>query len=212
MKVNAFTVNPFQMNCYIYYDETKSEGVIIDPGAYTNGEEDLIAGFIEKNHIDIKYILNTHGHIDHILGNRWAKEKLKAPLLMHEGDLPLIEKAVEQGLMFGIEFPKPPHPDWFIGENDVIRFADSVLKVIHTPGHSPGGICFVDESEKIIFGGDVLFRNSIGRADLWGGDMNILLGSIKKKLFAYPDEYNVYPGHYEKTTIGEEKWNNPFVN
>lgn len=211
MKVSTFPINPFQMNCYVYYDETKLEGVIIDPGAFTRDEENVISELIVKKKIKVKYILNTHGHIDHILGNQWAKEKFNVPLLMHEDDLPLIDKAVEQGLMFGIEFPKPPQLDGFLQENDEVKFADCILKVIHTPGHSPGGICFADEKEKIIFGGDILFRGSIGRTDLWRGDMNELLSSIRNKLFIYSDDYVVYPGHYEETTIGDEKRNNPFV-
>lgn len=211
MKVIKFPVNPFQMNCYVYYNETESEGVIIDPGVYTKEEEKSVSEFTDKNNISIKFILNTHGHIDHILGNKWAKETYNVPLLMHKNDLPLIEKAAEQGLMFGLEFPKPPQPDGFLKENDEVKFADCILKVIHTPGHSPGGICFADEKEKIIFGGDILFHGSIGRTDLWRGDMNELLSSIRNKLFFYPDDYIVYPGHYEETTIGEERLSNPFI-
>ena len=131
---------------------------------------------------------------------------------MHEADLPLNEKALEQGKVFEIDFPAPPAPDKFTSENDMIEAGDTQLKVIHTPGHSPGGVCFVDEKNKVIFGGDCIFKGSIGRTDLWEGDKNILLDSIDDKILTLGDDYIIYPGHYEKSTIGEEKKNNPFLN
>lgn len=212
MKVETIPVNPFEMNCYIYYDEHTKEGVIIDPAAYTDSEKEFIENLIKSGNIKIKYILLTHGHLDHIMGNQWAKEYFNVPVLMHKDDMPLIKRAPEQGRMFGVVFPDPPEPDKFIGENDTIKFADTELKVIHTPGHSPGSVCFVNEKEKIIFGGDCLFKGSIGRTDLWMGDMDTLLNSITKKIFKYEDDYEVYPGHYDSTTLGGEKENNPFLN
>jgi glyoxylase-like metal-dependent hydrolase (beta-lactamase superfamily II) len=212
MKVKTFTVNPFAMNCYIYWDENTKEGVIIDPGAYEDREKDEILNYIKSNAIDIKLILNTHGHIDHILGNDWAKKTFNVPLLMHKDDMPLIDNALKQAEMFGVAFPQPPNPDKFIDESDVIKFGDTVFKIIHTPGHSPGSVCFIDEKEKLIFGGDTVFRGSIGRTDLWMGDINVLIDSIQNKIFSYSDDYVIYPGHMEETTIGEEKENNPFLN
>lgn len=211
MITKTFTVNPFSMNCYIYWDEKSKEGVIIDPGAYEDFEKEEILNYIQTNAIDIKLILNTHGHIDHILGNDWAKKTFNVPLLMHKDDMPLIEKAPEQGAMFGVVFPKPPEPDKFIDETDTIKFAGSEFKIIHTPGHSPGSVCFIDEKEKIIFGGDVVFRGSIGRTDLWMGDIDVLLDSIKNKIFSYPDDFIIYAGHMEETSVGEERENNPFL-
>lgn len=211
MKVEIIPVNPFDMNCYIYYDEHSKEGVIIDPAAYLDSEKETITNFLRDENIKIKYILNTHGHIDHIMGNHWAKETFNVPVLLHKSDLPLIEHSMEQGKMFGIQFPVPPQPDKFIDERDRVEFSGSQLKIIHTPGHSPGGVCFVDEKEKIMFVGDCLFKNSIGRTDLWEGDMDILMDSINNKILSYGDEYKIYPGHYEGTTIGEEKRNNPFL-
>ncbi len=212
MKTETFAVNPFEMNCYVYYDEKSGDGVIIDPGAYSEYEKHLIENFIKNNKINIKLILNTHGHIDHILGNAWAKELFIAPLLMHADDLELIEKSVEQGSIYGVDFPKPPLPDNYITEKDVIEAGDTEFKIIHTPGHSPGSVCFVDEENKIIFGGDCVFKGSIGRTDLWKGDMDVLLDSINNKIFKYADDFTIYPGHYEETTIGEEKRSNPFLN
>ena len=211
MITKTFTVNPFSMNCYLYWDEKTKEGVIIDPGVYEDYEKNEILSYIKANGINIKLILLTHGHIDHIMGNAWAKEVFNVPIIMHKDDLPLIEKALDQGAMFGVSFPKPPGTDEFIDESGTIKFSGSEFKILHTPGHSPGSICFVDEKEKIIFGGDVLFRGSVGRTDLWMGDMDVLLDSIQNKLFRYADDFVVYPGHMEETTIGEEKESNPFL-
>lgn len=207
-----FTVNPFAMNCYVYWDEKTKEGVIIDPGAYADFEKNEILDYIKANGINIKLILSTHGHVDHILGNDWAKKSFNSPLLMHKDDLPLIDNALKQAEMFGVVFPQPPDPDKFIDENDDIKFGDTSFKILHTPGHSPGSVCFVDEKEKVIFGGDTVFQGSIGRTDLWMGDTNILLDSIQNKIFKYPDDYIIYPGHMDETTIGEEKQFNPFLN
>jgi glyoxylase-like metal-dependent hydrolase (beta-lactamase superfamily II) len=211
MKTKTFSINPFEMNCYIYYDESSSEGVIIDPGTYTEKEEKTISDFVKDNGIKIRLILNTHGHIDHIMGNVWAKNAFDVPLLMHQEDQPLIDMSLGQASLFGIEFPQPPIPDKYIVETERIKFANTVMKVIHTPGHSPGSVCFVDEKAKVIFGGDCIFKGSIGRTDLWMGDMDTLLCSIKTKILSYPDDYIIYPGHYEETTVGEEKENNPFL-
>jgi len=216
MKTKTFPVNPFEMNCYVYYDEVTKDGVIIDPGAYSEDEKKTISGFVDSENIKLRYILNTHGHIDHIMGNKWAKDTFSAsggvPLLMHKGDIELVHRATEQGKLFGVDFPEPPEPDVFIAENDDVSFGNCVLKIIHTPGHSPGSICFIDEREKIMLVGDCVFKGSIGRTDLWMGDMETLLDSIKNKIFKYSDEYVLYPGHYEETTIGEERINNPFLN
>ncbi len=211
MVVKTFTVNPFAMNCYIYWDEKTKEGVIIDPGAYEDREKNEILDYIKSNGIDIKLILNTHGHVDHILGNDWAKKTFNVPLLMHKDDMPLIDNALKQAEMFGVSFPQPPNPDKFIELED-IKFSDTTFKIIHTPGHSPGSVCFIDEKEKLIFGGDTVFRGSIGRTDLWMGDIDVLLDSIQNKIFKYSDDYVIYPGHMEETTIGEEKEYNPFLN
>jgi hydroxyacylglutathione hydrolase len=211
MITKTFTVNPFSMNCYIYWDEKTKEGVIIDPGAYEDFEKDEILNYIKVNGIGIKLILNTHGHIDHIIGNHWAKNEFNVPILMHKEDMTLIKNAMKQGEMFGVSFPQPPDPDKYIGETDIIKFSGTEFKIIHTPGHSPGSVCFVDEIEKVIFGGDVVFRGSIGRTDLWMGDMDVLLDSILNKVFKYSDDFVIYPGHMEETSIGEEKESNPFL-
>jgi hydroxyacylglutathione hydrolase len=212
MITKAFTVNPFSMNCYVYWDENTKEGVIIDPGAYEDFEKEEILDYIQSNRINIRLILNTHGHIDHIIGNDWAKKEFNVPLYMHKDDMTFIKNAMKQAEMFGVSFPQPPDPDKFIDESDEIKFASTVFKILHTPGHSPGSVCFIDESEKIIFGGDTVFLGSIGRTDLWMGDMNVLLDSIRNKIFKYDDDFVIYPGHMDDTTIGQEKQLNPFLN
>jgi len=211
MKVKIFVVNPFEMNCYLYYNEKSKEGIIIDPGASDDSEKKLITGFLKENGVNLKHIINTHGHIDHILGNKWAKDTFQVPVMMHKKDLEFLQRGKEQAAQFGLSFPELPQPDVFLEENDIVEFDDCSLKVLHTPGHSPGGICLVDERERIIFAGDTIFRNSIGRTDLQGGDIDELLASINNKLFKYNDDYTIYPGHYEPTTIGEEKESNPFL-
>lgn len=212
MIVQPFTVNPFSMNCYVYWDENTKEGVIIDPGAYEAHEKEEITDYIKDNGINIKLILNTHGHLDHIMGNDWAKKEFNVPILMHKDDMPLLKNAVKQGEMYGVNIPAQPEPDRFIDETDEISFANTIFKILHTPGHSPGSVCFVDEKEKNIFGGDTVFLGSIGRTDLWMGDLKVLLDSIKNKIFKYDDDFFIYPGHMDETSIGIEKQHNPFLN
>ncbi|MCC6866064.1 MAG: MBL fold metallo-hydrolase [Ignavibacteria bacterium] len=212
MITKTFTVNPFSMNCYVYWDNNTHEGVLIDPGAYESFEKQNILQYISSNKIDIIFILLTHGHIDHIMGNKWAKENFNVPVYMNKEDLPLIERALEQGEMFGVSFPQPPIPDKYINEGDLIKFGKTEFKLLHTPGHSPGSICFVDANNKVIFGGDTVFQGSIGRTDLWKGDIDLLLNSINSKIMTLPDEYIIYPGHMGETTVGFEKKNNPFLN
>ncbi|MEP7145776.1 MAG: MBL fold metallo-hydrolase [bacterium] len=212
MKVIQIPVNPFNMNCYIYYDEKTGEGVIIDPAAFTEIEKNNITKIIEENKINIKYIINTHGHIDHILGNKFAKDYFKVPIWMNEYDLPLLEKANDQARFFGLDFPSPPPVDEYITEDNILMLADTKLKFIHTPGHSPGSVCVIDDNNKNIFCGDLIFKNSIGRTDLPGGDLKVLIDSIKNKLFVNSkDDYKLYPGHMEVTNIKDEKINNPFL-
>jgi len=213
MKVKQFTVNPFQTNCFIYYDENSKEGVIIDPGAYTKEEENAIKDFIEENKINIKYIINTHGHIDHIMGNKFAKEAFDVPMLIYKDDLFFVDNLIEQSQMFGIDASPSPPFDEYITEDTVINIGDAKLNFINTPGHSPGSVCIIDNDNKNVFCGDLVFKNSVGRTDLPMGNFEVLIDSIKNKLFGKcSDDYTLYPGHMEPTTVLEEKNNNPFIN
>jgi hydroxyacylglutathione hydrolase len=212
MKIKKFVINPFQMNCYLYYDETTGDGIIIDPAAFEKYEEDEIIKFINEKNIKIKYIINTHGHIDHVLGNKFAKTNFNCPLLIHFDDLFLLNNSCAQGILYNLKVDKSPEPDKFISEDLIIKFSDTNIHFINTPGHSPGGVCVVDHLNKTVFSGDTIFRETIGRTDLPGGNINILLDSIKNKLFLKcDDDYTLYPGHMEETTIGYEKKYNPFL-
>lgn len=212
MKVIQLPLNPFSMNCYIYFDEDSHEGVIVDPAAFSKSEEKLITDTIKNKSIDIKYILNTHGHLDHILGNSFAKNTFNVPIYLHKDDLFLLENADLQAKLFGLEIIKPPPIDEFISESKTLNLGSTHLKFIHTPGHSPGSVCIIDDKNKNIFCGDLIFKNSIGRTDLEGGDLKVLIDSIKNKLFnVCGDDFTLYPGHMEVTFIREEKNNNPFL-
>ncbi|MDZ4710808.1 MAG: MBL fold metallo-hydrolase [bacterium] len=212
MKIIKMPVNPFAMNCYIYYDENTKEGVIIDPAVYSDEEKNDLKKFIEENKISIKYILNTHGHLDHILGNKFAKDYFNVPVLIHKDDLFLLENSKAQAELFDIDMEELPPADTFIDENSVIELPSFRFKIIHTPGHSPGSVCFIDESNKIVFCGDLIFKNSVGRSDLQGGDHNVLISSIKNNLFKNTeDDYDLYPGHMETTNVGDEKKLNSFL-
>jgi len=212
MKIKKFTVNPFQMNCYIYYDENTMEGVIIDPGAYDRYEEDEIFRFVESKNIKLLYCLNTHGHIDHVFGNRFAVNFFNIPLYIHKEDLFLLENAKIQGMIYGLDVKESPIPNEYITDDMVLSIGDNNIRFIHTPGHSPGGVCIVDHLNKVVFSGDTIFRDSIGRTDLSGGNIDILLESIHNKLFCQcEDDYVIYPGHMDETTIGREKKYNPFL-
>jgi len=202
--IKIFTVGPMEANCYILYNPDKKEGLIIDPGA----EGARLIKFIEQEKISIKYIINTHGHPDHIGANRRIKEYTNAPILIHQYDAPMLTKSETLlPLIFPLEFSSPP-ADTFIKDGDLIECAGMRLKVLHTPGHTPGGISLLlDDS---IFTGDTLFSGSVGRFDLPGGSEEVLLNSINK-ILSLDENLIIYPGHGPSTTVGEELRSNPFI-
>ena len=210
MQIKRFIFNPFRENTYILYDETKS-CVIIDAGNYDKEESSKLADFILRNRLKPKYLLNTHAHIDHILGNRFVNIMYHLVPHFHKDDLFLYETSGDVAKMYGVSYVKQLPPYEFIDKNSIIEFGNTRLKCIHVPGHSPGGICFYNEEEGILISGDVLFRESIGRTDLPGGDYDQLIKNIKERLLTLPEDTVVYPGHMEKTTIGHEKTVNPFL-
>lgn len=212
MKTTKFTVNPFSMNCYIYYDEISKDAVIIDPGAFTESEKNEILKFVDDHKLNIIKIINTHGHIDHVLGNSFAKEAFHKPICMNEDDIFLLEGSRDQARFFGLEIPTLPGIDQYINEGDFITVGSAKLKVVKTPGHSPGSVCLIDDTNKIVFCGDLIFHNSVGRTDIPGGNYKVLMNSIKDKLFSNTkDDYVIYPGHMDESTIGKEKHYNPFL-
>jgi len=210
MQVKVLTFNPFQENTYIIYDETK-ECVIIDPGCHEKKEENQLILFIEENMLSPVKLINTHCHIDHILGNKFVSDMWNIELYIHKEDLPLLENARSIGRMYGFEsFEGSIYPKHFLEEKNKIAFGNSELEIIFTPGHAPGHICLYSKKDKFIIAGDVLFNGSIGRTDLPGGDYDTLINSIKTKLFPLEEETTVYCGHGPSTSIGKEKESNPF--
>lgn len=209
--VHYFIFNAFQENTYILYDETK-ECVIIDPGCYSNEEEQTLVNFITKNDLTPVKLLNTHCHIDHVLGNSFVASKYNIGLEIHENDLPTLHATPEYGHTFGFNIDKSPEPTTFLRDGDTVKFGNSELEVLFVPGHSAGHLVFVGRDEKFVINGDVLFQGSIGRTDLPGGDYNTLIQSIKAKLLTLDDDFTVYSGHGSSTTIGYERASNPFLN
>jgi glyoxylase-like metal-dependent hydrolase (beta-lactamase superfamily II) len=211
-KVHTFVFNPFQENTLVVADDS-GDCAIFDPGCYSAAEEKMLTGFIEKSNLRPVRLINTHCHLDHIFGNRFVAERYELPLEAHEADLPVLKMMPQIGLMYGLPAQQPsPEPELFLQDGDEVRFGNTILKVIFTPGHSPGGISFFCEQERFLIAGDVLFRGSIGRTDLPGGDYQTLIRSIKDKLLPLGDDVVVYSGHGPETTIGEERANNPFLN
>lgn len=207
--IETFVFNPFAENTYVLHDET-GETVIIDPGCCDKQELAEITDYIETNALKPVQIINTHAHIDHVLGIAALKRKYNIPFSLHQLDEPLLKAVKSYASNYGFSGFDEPEIDKYLAEGDTVQFGNSSLKVIFVPGHAPGHIAFVNEAQRFVIGGDVLFHMSIGRTDLPGGDHNQLLLSIRNKLFTLPDDYNVYPGHMQLTTIGFEKKNNPF--
>lgn len=211
ISIQLFVFNPFQENTYVLFDETK-ECIIIDPGCYEDFEKQEIAAFISTNQLKPVKLLNTHCHIDHILGNNFISGKYNLKLEIHKSDLPVLRSAPIVGPMYGINVEPSPDPEIFLKEGDKVKFGSSEVEILFTPGHSPGSIAFYNKDENFAVSGDVLFQQSIGRTDLPGGDFNTLIKSIKEKLFLLDDKMNIFPGHGHQTTIGFEKKHNPFLN
>lgn len=209
IEVKSFVFNPFMENTYVLYDESK-EGVVIDPGCVEDFEENDLSTFIEKEDLKIVKLLNTHGHIDHILGNTFIKDKYGVSLYMHQLEMPVYKSVESYAPSYGFSGYREAEIDETIEEGDIIQFGNSELEVIFVPGHSPGHVAFINKEEKICIGGDVLFKGSIGRTDLPGGDYDTLIESIHEKIFPLDESTIVYSGHGPPTTIKEEKFSNPF--
>jgi hydroxyacylglutathione hydrolase len=210
MKIHHFCFNPFQENSYILYDESK-ECVLIDPGCYDSREQQILSGFIAKEGLKPMRLLNTHCHIDHVFGNKFVADRYQLQLEIHAKDKTVLESLLQVAKLYNLNAEASPEPSVFLEEGNKIIFGNSELDIVFTPGHSPGSICFISHKDKSVIGGDVLFLESIGRSDLPGGNQEVLLESIRRKLFQLPDDYRVYPGHGQSTTIGHEKKHNPFL-
>lgn len=193
----------------LYNEQNKA--IIIDPGCYFTAEQETLKKFIEDTQLEPVRLLNTHCHLDHVFGNKWVSETWNLELHLHAGEEQMLKLAPLSGEKWGLPFQNYSGPLHFLEEGDTIRLGNDALKVILAPGHSPASICFYCEEQGFLVGGDVLFRESIGRTDLPGGNHETLLKNIREKLFVLPDEVVVYPGHGPSTTIGHEKTHNPFL-
>jgi glyoxylase-like metal-dependent hydrolase (beta-lactamase superfamily II) len=197
-------VGPLQANCFIVGCEQTRKAVVIDPG----GDADIILNALAKDKLTLTAIINTHGHFDHVGANKALQVATGATLMMHKLDAPMLQESVGSAAAWGLNVEASPEPGRFLEEGDVIECGDIQLKVLHTPGHSAGGISLYTHGA--VFVGDTLFSGSIGRTDLPGGDYDTLISSIKSKLFTLPDDTEVYTGHMASTTISQEKKFNPF--
>ncbi len=198
-------VGLLEVNCYLIGDEETKEAVVIDPG----GDEDEILEALKYHNLTLKYIIDTHGHFDHVDANQPLKDATGAQILIHKLDAPMLQRDNE-ALFFTGKRMLPSKADVLLQEGDVITFGNIKLKVLHTPGHTPGGISLVNMDSPLVYVGDTLFAGSIGRTDFPGGDYDALINGVREKLFTLGDHYVVYPGHGPVTTIGHERKYNPF--
>jgi len=205
MEFITLVVGPLETNCYLVFCPDTRECLIIDPGA----EPEKIIRAIKENNLQPIGIINTHGHVDHVGGNLEIKNKFTVPLYLHQADLRLLQQAHRGELSFFLQAKPSPPPDESLEDGQEIVFGQSRLTVLHTPGHTPGSVSLFGDG--LLFSGDTLFNGGVGRTDLPGGDWTALRKSIKEKILALPDETEVLPGHGPKTTVGQEKADNPFI-
>lgn len=206
----TLTQNPFQENTYIL-PAPSGRCIVIDPGCMENHEQKELKSLIEENHLTPARLINTHCHIDHILGNRFVADTYGLGQEMHELDMPVFRAGPSVAAMYGMPYKPSPEPAAFLVEGDVVELDGLSFEILFTPGHSPGSICLYNAKEGYVIAGDVLFRESIGRTDLPGGDHATLIESIRTRLLVLPKDTVVYPGHGPETTIGYEIMFNPFL-
>lgn len=212
MKIAKFTFSLFGINTYVVYDPTTLKCAIVDPGMFDGEEEEAMENFIERYDLQVTHIIDTHLHIDHVAGVKFAKDKYNAPLYAHKDDEFLGARVEQQARMFGLmNKVNDVKIDSYLTPGEIIKIGNGELEVIHVPGHSPGSVALYDRKDGFVITGDALFANSIGRTDLPGGDMKTLISSIKKGLMSLPPNTVVYPGHGPATTIGQEQKSNPYL-
>ncbi len=206
VRVHSMEVGPLAVECYIVLHVASRKAAVIDPG----GDGEAILREIGRLGASVEKILLTHGHFDHVGAVGLLREKTGAALHIHEADVERMKTAKHQGLLFGLRIPDTPDPDVLVGEGDRVAFATLEFLVAHTPGHTPGCVSYLLETEKMAFVGDLIFAGSIGRTDLPGGDYDTLIRAVREKIFVLPDDTTLFPGHGPATTVGEEKRSNPF--
>ena len=205
MIIKTLAVGPIMANCFILGCEETLEAVVIDPG----DEADRILRALAESKLTVKWIINTHGHFDHVSANKPMKDATGAPILIHADDAPMLDELSHSAAAWGLKADNSPAPDRFLNDGDEIRFGKITLSVLHTPGHTRGGVSLHTDGH--VFVGDTLFAGSIGRTDFPGGSFESLKNSIQKKLFVLDDDVQVHTGHGPSTTIGDERRTNPFV-
>ena len=212
LRVVPFTFNGFAENTYLLIDEATRATALVDPGMYSPAEQEQLRGYVEREELDVRYILLTHAHIDHVLGNAFALRQYPGvPLLLHLADWPTLRAVATYAGPYGFAQYEASEPTGELLPGQVIELGESRLEVRFAPGHAPGHVVLYDRGGGQLIGGDVLFRGSIGRTDLPGGNHQQLLQSIGRELLSLPDATVVYPGHGPATTVGEERRSNPFL-
>jgi hydroxyacylglutathione hydrolase len=209
LQLKKFTFNPFMENTYVLYDQT-GECIIIDPGCIEKEEENELVEFLEEKQLAVKKLINTHCHIDHVLGNAFVKRKFNVELFIHPLEVPMLKAVQSYASNYGFFKYQDSTAEQFLNEGDTVTVGTQQFQVLFVPGHSPGHIALYHAVSKVLINGDVLFENSIGRTDLPGGDHQTLITSIHKKIFTLPDDVTVYCGHGGETSVGFEKRTNPF--
>lgn len=210
LQIKSFTFNAFQENTYLVHDEY-GNGVLIDPGCFDDDEKTALSVYILSQGIRLSHILNTHCHIDHVLGNAWAKRTFNSPILIHPLEIPVLKSVEIYAPNYGFSGYESSEADGFLTEGDNIMVGKEVLNILFVPGHAPGHVAFYHEASARCIAGDTLFRTSIGRTDLPGGNHELLISKIKSELLTLSDETIIFPGHGPQTSISFEKSNNPFV-
>ncbi len=205
MILESLPTGPLQVNCYIVGCETTRQAAVIDPG----GDVPQILALLQRHNLQLQMVINTHGHFDHIGGNNQLLVATGAKLLLHQADSQLLASAARHAAAYGMKTDSSPEPQRMLKGGEQLQLGELSIDVIHTPGHTPGGICLLIENQLIV--GDTLFAGSIGRTDLPGGDHQQLINSIREKLLILPDATEAHPGHGPSTTIGREKLHNPFL-
>jgi glyoxylase-like metal-dependent hydrolase (beta-lactamase superfamily II) len=205
VEFQCYALGPFVENCYLLVGPSRRKAAIVDPGL----DSDVLLELIQERGLELEWIINTHGHVDHVAGNHFFKNNSGARLIIHPGDREFLKRVKSQAAMFGIEAEDSPPPDADFEEGKPFLFDGAEFEVIHTPGHSPGGVCLRLDNHLLV--GDTLFKGSIGRSDLPGGSHRVLVESIRNKLFRLPGETICLPGHGPETTLAEERLTNPFV-
>ncbi len=210
LHVHSFTFNPVQENTYIIYNQNR-HAILIDPGCYFTAEQETLQNFLLVNGLQLVQLINTHCHLDHVFGNKWASQTFELELFIHAEEEKVLAFAPQSGIKYGLPFNNYTGALHFLKQDDVVQLDEDELLILETPGHSPGSICLYSKADKFVIAGDALFYGSVGRTDIPFGDHDTLIAAIREQLLTLPDETKVYSGHGKTTTIGYEKRNNPYL-